>query len=91
MNHLQSGQSQRGFDSLLIYLAFIFSSTILSVTRYVLQAIFSCKGAQALHDIIARKVILAPTSWFDATPLGRIVNRFSQDITTIVSLDSNLE
>lgn len=27
----------------------------------------------------------APCGWFDATPVGRIVNRFSQDISTVVS------
>jgi hypothetical protein len=27
----------------------------------------------------------APTGWFDATPVGRIVNRFSQDMSTVVS------
>lgn len=26
----------------------------------------------------------APCGWFDATPVGRIVNRFSQDISTVV-------
>jgi hypothetical protein len=32
----------------------------------------------------------APTGWFDATPVGRIVNRFSQDMSTVVSCFSLL-
>lgn len=27
----------------------------------------------------------APCGWFDATPVGRIVNRFSQDVSTVDS------
>lgn len=27
----------------------------------------------------------APCGWFDATPVGRIINRFSQDMSTVVS------
>lgn len=33
----------------------------------------------------------APCGWFDATPVGRIVNRFSQDISTVVSYDVPLK
>lgn len=32
-------------------------------------------------------MVCAPCTWFDATPIGRIINRFSQDISTI---DSNV-
>jgi hypothetical protein len=40
--------------------------------------------AQALHARLISSVMSAPCSWFDATPVGRIVNRFSQDISTVV-------
>lgn len=32
---------------------------------------------------MAKSVFGAPVSWFDATPLGRIFNRFSSDIITL--------
>jgi ABC-type multidrug transport system fused ATPase/permease subunit len=41
--------------------------------------------AQHLHDRLINSVMNAPTGWFDATPVGRIVNRFSQDMSTVVS------
>jgi ABC-type multidrug transport system fused ATPase/permease subunit len=42
-------------------------------------------NAQHLHDRLINSVMNAPTGWFDATPVGRIVNRFSQDMSTVVS------
>lgn len=44
-----------------------------------------CFLFQKLHDLLITSVINAPCSWFDATPVGRIVNRFSQDIATVDS------
>ncbi|CAM9932010.1 unnamed protein product, partial [Hapterophycus canaliculatus] len=32
---------------------------------------------------MAKGVFGAPVSWYDATPLGRIFNRFSSDIITL--------
>lgn len=69
-----------------IYLGFVFAVTMLTFTRCSLEAVLSCQGAQSLHDNVARRVIQAPSSWYDATPIGRIVNRLSQDIGTIVSV-----
>lgn len=36
-----------------------------------------------VHKDMARSVFGAPVSWYDATPLGRIFNRFSSDIITL--------
>ncbi len=43
------------------------------------------RAAQSLHDRLMLSVLLAPCSWFDATPIGRVINRFSKDISTVVS------
>jgi ABC-type multidrug transport system fused ATPase/permease subunit len=48
-----------------------------------MEAYISLKAAKSIHDQMTRRVIFASMSWFDATPIGRIINRFSQDISTI--------
>lgn len=36
-----------------------------------------------LHNLIFSRVIKSPMHFFDMTPVGRILNRFSKDIDTI--------
>ncbi|XP_046577414.1 multidrug resistance-associated protein 1-like [Haliotis rubra] len=63
---------------------------VLGVAQTVFIMTFSCvwnlrtvKAAGILHTNMLRNVLRAPMSFFDTTPTGRIVNRFSQDIHTI--------
>ena len=37
-----------------------------------------------VHQAMAARVLRAPTSWFERTPIGRVLNRFSSDIETLV-------
>jgi ATP-binding cassette subfamily C (CFTR/MRP) protein 1 len=36
-----------------------------------------------LHNNLLKKVLYFPVAFFDVTPIGRVINRFSQDIATI--------
>ncbi|KAK8386783.1 hypothetical protein O3P69_017907 [Scylla paramamosain] len=43
-----------------------------------------------LHKMLLRNVLRSPMSFFDVTPIGRIVNRFAKDIDTVdVMLPTN--
>ncbi|XP_046577436.1 multidrug resistance-associated protein 1-like isoform X2 [Haliotis rubra] len=63
---------------------------VLGVAQTVFIMTFSClwnlrtvKAAGILHLNMLSNVLRAPMSFFDTTPTGRIVNRFSQDMDTI--------
>ncbi|TPX59242.1 hypothetical protein PhCBS80983_g02587 [Powellomyces hirtus] len=55
---------------------FLFAAGVL--TRGLLFAFIATKKATFLHDNIFGAVIRAPMSFFDATPLGRILSAFSK-------------
>lgn len=43
----------------------------------------SLRAARELHDRMAERVLHATMGWFESTPTGRLINRFSQDISSI--------
>ncbi|KAL0576170.1 hypothetical protein V5O48_005811 [Marasmius crinis-equi] len=46
-------------------------------------ALFTFNASRTLHRNALKRVMHAPVSFFDTTPLGRIMNRFSKDIDTL--------
>ncbi|EOD49308.1 putative abc multidrug transporter protein [Neofusicoccum parvum UCRNP2] len=66
-----------------VYAALGFSQALLMFVFSVALSVFGTKGSKVmLHQAITR-VLRAPMSFFDTTPLGRITNRFSKDIDTM--------
>ncbi|KAL7753161.1 hypothetical protein RI367_001615 [Sorochytrium milnesiophthora] len=57
-----------GFGSIVSY--------VLLLTVYI-----GIHASRILHQNLLTKVTRAPMSWFDRTPAGRILNRFSQDFS----------
>lgn len=41
------------------------------------------RAAQLLHAFLLHRVTAAPLKFFDTTPVGRIISRFSKDIDTL--------
>nr|CAD7427425.1 unnamed protein product [Timema monikensis] len=41
------------------------------------------KAAKILHETLITNVMKIPVSFFDVTPIGRILNRFSKDVDTL--------
>ncbi|KAJ2733124.1 hypothetical protein IW152_003281 [Coemansia sp. BCRC 34962] len=60
---------------------------VVGVIWRVIQMWFVYSGAirasRSLHARLVRKVVRATPRFFDSTPLGRIINRFSRDIYTV--------
>jgi ABC-type multidrug transport system fused ATPase/permease subunit len=48
---------------------------------------YSWHGNKKLHEDMIEKVLNAPINlYFDITPIGRILNRFSKDLTVIETM-----
>ncbi|XP_069116551.1 ATP-binding cassette sub-family C member 10-like [Argopecten irradians] len=61
--------------------------SLVSLAKEILIAYGSIRMARTMHDQLLSSVLKAPMSFFDVTPIGRILNRFSSDIGII---DDNL-
>lgn len=54
--------------------------TALIIVRALTAAGASLRASLLVHKDMVARIIRAPTSWFDQTPVGRVQNRFSSDI-----------
>ncbi|KAH8070478.1 ATPase [Aureococcus anophagefferens] len=48
--------------------------------RGVAWTLFACTASSSLHERAVRRVSRAPLSWFDATPVGRVLSRLARDV-----------
>jgi hypothetical protein len=55
------------------------AAVVLIVARSLMWAHFFVEAASALHQLMLRRIFWCPMGFFDTTPIGRILNRFSQD------------
>ncbi|GMF61673.1 unnamed protein product [Phytophthora fragariaefolia] len=71
----------------LWYIGFLVLCTVLSFGR-ALMIIESCvRSSQNMHDELFQRVLRAPvTRYFDVTPMGQILNRFSNDLDQMDSI-----
>ncbi|KAI8628633.1 metal resistance protein YCF1 [Xylariaceae sp. FL1651] len=64
-----------------IYFAFGVGSAALTVVQTLILWIFcSIEASRKLHERMATAIFRSPMSFFDTTPAGRILNRFSSDV-----------
>lgn len=67
-----------------IYLAFGIGSAILVVVQTLILWIFcSIEASRKLHERMAIAIFRSPMNFFETTPTGRILNRFSSDINRV--------
>ncbi|XP_071489513.1 ATP-binding cassette sub-family C member 12-like [Diadema antillarum] len=66
-----------------VYVALFFIDVLLYIlTGYIFTRVI-LRAATSLHNAMFQKVIESPMSFFDTTPLGRILNRFSKDLDEV--------
>ncbi|XP_041468071.1 ATP-binding cassette sub-family C member 10-like [Lytechinus variegatus] len=66
-----------------IYGGLIGANSVFTLLRAFLFAYGGIHAATMIHDRLLKSILRAPISFFDVTPVGRIINRFSSDVFTI--------
>lgn len=68
---------------LVIYILFGLGQTCLVIAGWLSIVFSMLRASRSLHSKLLETILHAPMYFFDTTPLGRIVNRFSKDIDVI--------
>lgn len=66
-----------------IHAAITAATSLLVFAHMLCWAFGGVHAALLLHNSMFDRVLRSPTSFFDTTPVGRILNRFSADISTV--------
>ncbi|TGJ86280.1 hypothetical protein E0Z10_g2488 [Xylaria hypoxylon] len=70
-----------------VYVALGVAQALLLFAFSLLLSVLGTNSSKAMFQQAMTRVLRAPISFFDITPLGRIINRFSRDVDV---LDNNL-
>lgn len=68
---------------LSVYGALGIGQSIFMLIGSIIFSIGSLRAARFLHNNLLHSILRFPMSFFDTTPLGRIINRFSKDMDVI--------
>lgn len=60
-----------------------FGQAFFAIFAYLFLVLATIKGSSTIHSKMLTNILRSPMSFFDTTPLGRILNRFSKDIYNI--------
>ncbi|KAJ1736287.1 Transporter of the ATP-binding cassette (ABC) [Coemansia biformis] len=66
-----------------VYTAIALACVVLILGRSLVQFWSSVRASSVLHERLLHTVLRAPVRFFDTTPVGRLINRFSKDMETI--------
>ncbi|EDO36474.1 predicted protein [Nematostella vectensis] len=65
------------------YAAFGFFQAFFVLVSSICLAFGSVRASRSIHDSLLIAIFHAPMSFFETTPLGRVVNRFSKDLYVV--------
>ena len=82
-HHLPLAQEGGVWFYIVIYVSVSVTAALILLLRAVIQTFTSVNAARRVHTAAASAVLAAPMSFFDTTPLGRILNRFSGDVQKV--------
>ncbi|XP_077632923.1 ATP-binding cassette sub-family C member 3 isoform X1 [Crocuta crocuta] len=83
-NEAAAGSRQNNTSTRLgVYAALGILQGLLVMVSAMTLTVGSVQAARALHQALLRNKMRSPQSFFDTTPSGRILNRFSKDIYVI--------
>ncbi|KAI1280800.1 Multidrug resistance-associated protein 1 [Halotydeus destructor] len=71
---------------LIVYGLFGISQGVMAFVTSFAIAKGTLDAAVNIHKDVLQRILRSPMSFFDTTPLGRIVNRFSKDVDTVDSI-----
>jgi ABC-type multidrug transport system fused ATPase/permease subunit len=77
MSHHRLRRWMNGFAGLQIA-----SVGLMGTARLILMH-WRTNASYQMHEVLLRRVLYFPVSFFDVTPIGRVINRFSQDMATL--------
>ncbi len=74
------------FFYISIYVALSVSSVVLSYAATALGFAGAVTASAKMHGEFVHSLLRAPISFFDSTPIGRITNRLSKDMSQVDTL-----
>ena len=66
-----------------VFAALVGGSAAMSLARARGLTAAMLRASSSLHDSVLEHVLRSPVSFFDSTPVGRILNRFSRDLEVL--------
>ena len=70
-------------QNVAIYASITGGAALLSLLRARSLTTASLAAACSLHDVVLERVLRSPIDFFDRNPVGRILNRFAKDLSTL--------
>lgn len=68
-----------------VYVGFVVANVVAVGARSMSAALAAVRASRGLQNDLLKHVMVLPMSFFDTTPLGRVLNRFSKDVDIIDS------